>query len=142
VMKESAQAAWTYARSRAKQLNASSDLHDKVDVHIHVPEGATPKDGPSAGVTMAVALASALSQRPVRKEVGMTGEITLRGRILPVGGVKEKVLAAYRAGLSEVILPQENKRDWEEIPRNVRRHMTFHFVKHMDEVLNLALLNP
>jgi len=142
VMKESAQAALSYARAQAKHLGIASRSFAKTDIHIHIPEGATPKDGPSAGVTMATALASALSERPVRREVGMTGEITLRGRVLPVGGVKEKVLAACRADLSEVILPAENQRDLEEIPRHVRHQLKFHFVKHMDEVLAIALAPP
>ena len=140
VMKESAQAALTYVRSRAKELCLDEDCYKQLEVHIHVPAGAVPKDGPSAGVTMATALASALTRRPVRKDVAMTGEITLRGRVLPVGGVKEKVLAAHRAGIRTVILPEENLRDLDELPENVRNEMRFEHVSHADRVLELALL--
>ncbi len=140
VMKESAQAALTYVRSRAKELEIDEDFFSRTDLHVHVPEGAVPKDGPSAGVTMATAIASALTRRPVRKDVAMTGEITLRGRVLSVGGVKEKVLAAHRAGVRTVILPFENEKDLQDIPEDVRTEMSFHFVRHADEVLKLALL--
>ncbi|SEP94330.1 endopeptidase La [Piscibacillus halophilus] len=140
VMKESAQAAFSYIRSRADELKIEQDFHEKYDVHIHVPEGATPKDGPSAGITMATALVSALTNRPVRKEVGMTGEITLRGRVLPIGGLKEKALSAHRAGLKTIIIPEENNKDLEDIPESVRKGLKFIKVKHLDEVLEHALL--
>jgi ATP-dependent Lon protease len=140
VMKESATAALTYVRSRARILNFNDDALERSEIHIHVPAGAVPKDGPSAGITMATALASSVTRRPVRKDVAMTGEITLRGKVLPVGGVKEKVLAAHRAGMREIILPKENERDVEEIPQNVREDLKFHLVDHMDQVLGLALL--
>jgi len=140
VMKESAQAALTFARARGRALGLGSDdpLKGK-DVHVHVPAGAVPKDGPSAGITMATAIISALTRRPVDHCVGMTGEITLRGRVLPIGGLKEKVLAAHRAGLGRVIVPRGNRKDLEEIPSRVRQQISFTFVDHMDEVLNTAL---
>ncbi|SFM06133.1 ATP-dependent Lon protease [Gracilibacillus orientalis] len=140
VMKESAQAAFSYIRSRADQLKIDPDFHEKYDIHIHVPEGATPKDGPSAGITMATALVSALTGRPVRKEVGMTGEITLRGRVLPIGGLKEKSLSAHRAGITTIIIPADNKKDLEDIPESVREGLTFVPVDHLDTVLEYALL--
>ncbi|HWJ03720.1 MAG TPA: S16 family serine protease, partial [Verrucomicrobiae bacterium] len=140
VMKESAQAGFSYIRSVAKTLHIPEDFYQKNDVHIHVPEGAIPKDGPSAGITMATALASALALRAVRSDVAMTGEITLRGKVLPVGGIKEKVLAAKRAGITTLILPGENKKDIEDIPANVRQELSFIFVEHMDEVINNALV--
>jgi ATP-dependent Lon protease len=143
VMKESAQAAVSYARSIASDLGLKNNFYEKTDVHIHVPAGAIPKDGPSAGIAMATSVVSALTKIPVKREVGMTGEITLRGRVLEIGGVKEKVLAAHRAGVKEVILPKDNKKDLaEDIPKNVKDDLKFHFVEHMDEVLSLALKIP
>ncbi len=139
VMKESAQAAFSYVRSRADELKLPADFHEKNDIHIHVPEGAVPKDGPSAGITIATALVSAITGRAVKREVGMTGEITLRGRVLPIGGVKEKSLGAHRAGLTTIILPQDNEKDIDDIPESVRKDLTFIPVSHMDEVLDTAL---
>lgn len=139
VMKESAHAAFSFIRSRAKELNIDPDFNEKNDIHIHVPEGAVPKDGPSAGITMATALISALTGKPVRKEVGMTGEITLRGRVLPIGGLKEKSLSAHRAGLKTIILPKDNEKDLDDIPESVREDLTFVLVSHLDEVLEHAL---
>ncbi len=140
VMKESAQAGWTFVRAHAFELGIPEDFYDKVDLHIHVPEGAIPKDGPSAGITMATAIASALAKRAVRSDLAMTGEITLRGNVLPIGGLKEKVLAAHRAGIKVIVLPEKNRKDLEEIPKSVRQVMEFHFVSRMEEVLELALL--
>lgn len=139
VMKESAQTGYTYIRSRAQSLKIEEDFHEKYDVHIHVPEGAIPKDGPSAGITMASALASALTNRKAKSTVAMTGEITLRGNVLPVGGIKEKVLAAHRAGSKTIILPLENKKDLEDIPVNIKKDLEFILVEHMDQVLQVAL---
>jgi ATP-dependent Lon protease len=142
VMQESANAALSYIRSRAKQLGLSRDFYSKVDLHIHVPEGATPKDGPSAGITIATAIASALTRVPVRASVAMTGEITLRGRVLPIGGLKEKMIAAQRGGIRTLLIPKENEKDLPEIPIEIRRGLEIHFVEHMDQVLAQALALP
>lgn len=139
VMQESAQAALSYVKSKATTLNIDPDLFEEVDVHIHIPEGAIPKDGPSAGITMATALFSAFTERKVFKEIGMTGEITLRGKILPIGGVREKILAAHRSGLRTILLPEKNEKDLVEVPKKVRDDLKIVFVKHMDEVVKLAL---
>ncbi len=139
VMKESAQTALSYVRSKTEEYGIDPKFHETSDIHIHVPEGAIPKDGPSAGVTIATALVSALTKRPVRREVGMTGEITLRGRVLPIGGVKEKTLSAHRAGLTTIILPRDNERDIEDIPESVREELTFKLVSDAEEVLEIAL---
>jgi ATP-dependent Lon protease len=142
VMQESAQAALSYARSRSEDLGLKSDLFENIDIHIHLPEGAIRKDGPSAGITIACALLSALTSRPVRRDVGMTGEITLRGRVLPIGGLKEKLLAAHRADLKTVIIPKRNEVDLVEIPRKALRDLNVVLVEHMDEVVETALLPP
>jgi len=142
VMRESAQAALSYARSKADAFGFDPKLFEKTDIHIHVPAGAVPKDGPSAGITIATALISALLHQPIRKEVAMTGEITLRGRVLPVGGLKDKALAAHRAGIKTFIMPKKNEKDLGDIPVNVRRDLTFVYVQGMDEVLNTALIEP
>ena len=139
VMQESAKAALSYVRSRAEQLSLKPNFFDETDIHLHVPSGAQPKDGPSAGVTMATALVSLISKRPVRPDVGMTGEITLRGQVLPVGGIKEKVLAAHRSGLKTVVLPKRNEADLEELPKEVLKEIKFEFVDVVDQVINVAL---
>jgi ATP-dependent Lon protease len=139
VMKESAQTALSYVRSQADQLHIPADFYDNCDIHIHVPSGAIPKDGPSAGITMVTALASLLTGRKVRQDVAMTGEITLRGKVMPIGGLKEKVLAARRAGITTVILPQRNEKDLEDVPPKVREEMQFRFVEFIDEVLEHGL---
>jgi ATP-dependent Lon protease len=142
VMQESAQAALSYIRGKAQVLGLSREFYRNMDLHLHVPEGAIPKDGPSAGITMATALASALAKIPVRRDIAMTGEITLRGKVLAIGGLKEKLLAALRAGIFEVILPRANEKDVAELPDNIKNSIKLHFVDQMDEVLALALESP
>jgi ATP-dependent Lon protease len=142
VMQESAQAALSYVRAKAAELNLAEDFHSKIDIHVHVPEGAIPKDGPSAGITMATSLVSALTKIPTRRDVAMTGEITLRGKVLPIGGVKEKVLAAHRAGVKNIVLPRDNEKDLADIPKNVLDTLDVHMVSTMDEVLKIALAEP
>src|SRR6187549_3780910 len=142
VMQESATAAMSWVRSKADELGIPKDFNKKTDVHIHVPEGAIPKDGPSAGITLATALVSALARIPVRKDVAMTGEITLRGKVLPIGGIKEKILAAHRAGIKTIIMPRDNEKDLADIPKNVLDGMNMYLVSHMDEVLKIAMAGP
>ena len=142
VMQESAHAALSYIRTRADVMGLEKDFYQKIDIHIHVPEGATPKDGPSAGITMATALASAFLRVPARNDLAMTGEITLRGRVLPIGGVKEKLLAAHRGGIKTVILPSENEKDLAEIPAKIKKNLKILFVRHMDEVISAAIEIP
>jgi len=142
VMQESAHAALSYVRSRAETWGIEPGFNRRIDIHIHVPEGAIPKDGPSAGITMATALVSALAKIPVRREVAMTGEITLRGKVLPIGGVKEKLLAAHRIGITTIILPRENEKDLSDIPKNVLDAVSVQLVESVDEVLKIALAPP
>jgi ATP-dependent Lon protease len=139
VMRESAQAALSYARSRAHDLQIPLEVFEKTDIHVHVPAGAVPKEGPSAGITIATALISALTKRPISRQVAMTGEITLRGRVLPVGGLKEKILAAHRAGIKTFVLPKRNEKDLEDVPPAVRRELQFVFAGDMTDVLRVAL---
>ncbi len=142
VMKESAQAAMSYVRSHWKELGLPEKFFQKVDIHVHVPEGAIPKDGPSAGIALTSAIVSAFTGIPVKKDVAMTGEVTLRGRVLEIGGLKEKVIAAHRAGVKTVIAPEDNRRDLEDIPDYVTKDINFIFVRHMDDVLKVALIRP
>lgn len=139
-MQESARAALSYARSRSDELRIDRDFQDKLDLHIHLPEGATPKDGPSAGITMATAVISALTQRPVRSDTAMTGEISLLGRVLPIGGIRDKALAAHRHGIRRLIVPIENNRDLHDIPENVRNELDIILVNTMDQVVQEALI--
>ena len=141
-MQESAQAALTYARSNARSLGLEPAIFDKVNVHIHVPDGATPKDGPSAGIAMATAIISAFTRRPVRRDVAMTGEVTLRGKVLPIGGLKSKTIAAHRAGIKTVLLPKDNAKDIPELPERIRQDLELIPVGHLDEVIAVALLEP
>ncbi len=140
VMKESAQAAFSYAKSHWQTLGLDKSFAKKIDAHIHVPEGSVPKDGPSAGIAMAISLISALTKKPTRKEVGMTGEITLRGRVLEVGGIKEKIIAAHRAGLKAVVLPKDNKKNLEDVSSRVKKDLKFVFVSSLDKVLKEAFV--
>ena len=141
VMKESAEIALNYVRSKAEDLSIPENFTDNTDIHVHVPSGAIPKDGPSAGVTIYTSLVSLFTDKPVRSDIAMTGEITLRGLVLPVGGIKEKVLAARSAGVKHIILPSKNEKDLDELPENVKEELTFHFVNKMDQVIKLALAN-
>ena len=139
VMQESAQAALSYVRSRSLRFGLDSDFFQKIDVHVHVPEGAIPKDGPSAGITIATSIVSAFLKLPVNKQIAMTGEITLRGRVLPIGGLTEKLLAAKRGNITHVLIPKENERDLKEVPKTIKDSLTIDLVDHMDEVLQKAL---
>ncbi|MFC1887099.1 S16 family serine protease, partial [Thermodesulfobacteriota bacterium] len=140
VMKESAQAAVSYVRSRAENLLIDNKFYKKLDLHIHIPEGAIPKDGPSAGISMCTSIVSALSKRPVHRDIAMTGEITLRGRVLPIGGLKEKILAAHRGGITKVLIPKENEKDLRDIPAGISKQIEIVPIAHMDEVLSHALI--
>jgi ATP-dependent Lon protease len=139
VMKESCRAALSYVRSRWQDLRLEKNFYQTIDIHIHVPEGAVPKDGPSAGVAITTALVSALTGKATRKDTAMTGEVTLRGRVLEIGGVKEKVIAAHRAGIKRVVLPEPNRRNMDKVPDEVKKEVKFFFTKHMDDVLRLAM---
>ncbi len=141
VMQESAQAAMSYVRSRAQQLGLDRLFYQNVDIHIHVPEGATPKDGPSAGIAIASSIVSALIKKPIDRELAMTGEITLRGRVLPIGGLKEKILAAHRGRVKKVLIPLENEKDLKDIPEKIRREVEIKLVDHMDEVIGEAIVS-
>jgi ATP-dependent Lon protease len=140
IMQESAQAAFSYVRGKMYELSIAKDLHKNFDIHVHVPEGATPKEGPSAGITIATSIISLLTGIPISKKVAMSGEITLKGKVLPVGGIKEKLLAAHREGIRKVILPADNRPDLKDMPKNVKDDLTIHFVDSMEEVLKLALV--
>ena len=140
VMQESAQAAVSYVRSRAERLMIDTEFYKKYDLHIHIPEGAIPKDGPSAGITMCTAIVSTLTKRAVHRDIAMTGEITLRGRVLPIGGLKEKILAAHRGGIKKILIPKENEKDLKDIPASIAKQMEIVPVEHMDEVLTHALI--
>ena len=142
VMKESAQIALSYVRSHAEKFGIDSEKFNNTDIHLHVPAGAVPKDGPSAGITMVTALVSLMTDRPIRSDVGMTGEVSLQGQVLPIGGLKQKVLAAHRAGLKTVIFPKLNEADLDDVPADVRQQMTFHQVETVDEVFQHALSSP
>jgi ATP-dependent Lon protease len=142
VMQESVQAALSYLKSRASEFEIDPESFENTDIHLHIPEGAIPKDGPSAGITVASALTSAFTNRKIRRDVGMTGEITLRGRVLPVGGVREKVLAAHRAGVKTVIIPKRNLKDLVDVPKKARNDLNIRPVEHLDEVLKIAVLPP
>ncbi|HOU50039.1 MAG TPA: magnesium chelatase domain-containing protein, partial [Smithella sp.] len=140
VMQESVQAALSYIRSRAESFGLTKNFYKKIDIHVHVPEGAIPKDGPSAGIAMVTSIASVLMKKKVRADLAMTGEITLRGRVLPIGGLKEKILAAHRGNIKTVIIPKDNERDLAEVPQNVQNAIKIVFVEHIDEVLNIAFV--